>query len=384
MVRTSILTSALSLAFLVMPQALLAGSPWDAPVEEAAQSLTADTVFRGQSPVTLGQPQPITSYYQDPTFAQPGAIPGGYVDPYYGGGGYMGTTDPWLGGGGGYVDPYANSYGYGIGAGLNGAQPYKFGWTERFDAAWFSSESASAGGTFQLTEFNYDKEYVTPFGGWIATINPQYNLRLFEGPGVVAPPPDIPGSAHRFGLGMKLATQSVNGWTFEGGFNPAIATDFSGGLSRDSWQFDGHLVGYWQASRQWMWALGATYWDRVDGIVLPYAGAVWTPNDYLEVRAIFPKPRISIFLGTPNAIATWAYLQGEYHVESYQIGVLNSANQKVQFEDWRVSAGFYGEAGWYTGFAEVGWVFDRKVKYSGASPGFTINDGLFVRTGLRF
>jgi len=394
--------------------------------DAADASLTAQSVFRGQSPVEIGSgiipadpyatspnyssTQPHTTFYQDPTYGTPGGTidpyfngqPNPYGDPYanpYGGG--M-TTDPFLGGPGSYVPNQGNPYttpsggifgkgpAAGYGAGLNGPRPYEYRWVERFDAAWFSDANTSTGGDFGVTEINYDKERAFQWGnGFIFSLNPQYNLRLWEGPkypagGFPVGGSDLPGATHRFGLGMKLATQNIQGWTFELGFNPSIGTDFNSSLSRDAWMLDGHVVGYWQYSACVMFALGAAYWDRVDDIILPYAGVVWTPNDYLEIRAVFPKPRISMFMGTPGGIATWAYLQAEYHVEAYQIEARGFGSTQMQMEDWRLSLGLYGETGAFTTFGEVGYVFSRDVKYSGAVAPFAIDDGLFLRTGFRF
>ncbi|MFT3772271.1 MAG: hypothetical protein QM820_43275 [Minicystis sp.] len=102
----------------------------------------------------------------------------------------------------------------------------------------------------------------------------------------------------------------------------------------------------------------------MDDIVLPYAGVVYTPNDLWEFRLLFPKPRISYFLGTPNGVATWVYVQAEYHVEAYQVDTYPGRGQdRVQIADWRVVGGMRFEAGWLTTFVEAGYVFDRKVEF---------------------
>jgi hypothetical protein len=134
-----------------------------------------------------------------------------------------------------------------------------------------------------------------------------------------------------------------------------------------------------------MVALGALYWDRVDDIVLPYAGIVWTPSDYLEFRLLFPKPRVSLFLGAPSGVATWAYVSGEYHVESYEIELSPPGSRdQVQFEDWRVLGGLRFESGWLTSFIEAGWVFDRDVEFRSQGTDFDIDTGFIGRVGFRY
>lgn len=408
------------------------------------QALTSGDsgVIRGQSPAftgpVLGTPQPVTTYYQTPTYA-PGGTPY-YSDPTFGGttpgmGVAPYTSDPWLNGG---VAPYNASpspYGvspYGLGGnpggaggysfGLNGPQPYRFGWTDRHDIAFIhdAGTNLGLGGDFGVDEFNFEKELTLPMTyNWVFSIAPQYNLRLYDGPfarrvalgdpfpapgGTLPAASELPGNVHRLGLGLKLQTPTIGGiWTLEGGFNPALATDFGSSLDSDAVLYDGHLVLFGRLTPQFMVAVGAAYWDRVDDIVIPYAGVVWTPSDYLEFRLLFPKPRISLFLGAPFGLPTWAYVQGEYHVEAYQVGINGPwaidtsmgglvtpgefravGSTRVQLEDWRVVGGLYTEGPFWTAFIEAGVVLDRTVSYSGPVTGFDVNDAFIFRMGVRY
>jgi hypothetical protein len=256
-------------------------------------------------------------------------------------------------------------------------------------------------------------------GNWIFSASPQYNLRVFDGPyspriavgdafpavgGTLPAAGELPGDAHRFGLGLKLATPNVSGWQFEVGFNPSLTTDFETGIDGDSWLFDAHAVAFWRWSPTWMWAGGVAYWDRVDSMLVPIVGAVWTPNDYLEVRLLFPKPRVSLFLGTPMGTPTWLYVQGEYHVEAYHTdingasasdtvvanGVVDAGElrtvggSRVQLSDWRVVGGLYQEGPWLSRFIEAGVVLDREVEYDGRVRGFEADSAFILRAGVKY
>ena len=48
-------------------------------------------------------------------------------------------------------------------------------------------------------------------------------------------------------------------------------------------------VAFYRTSPQWTWVGGVVYWDRVNDRVLPYAGAIWIPNDHTELRLLFPE-----------------------------------------------------------------------------------------------
>jgi hypothetical protein len=135
-----------------------------------------------------------------------------------------------------------------------------------------------------------------------------------------------------------------------------------------------------------MFALGTAYWHRVDDIIIPYAGIVWTPNDYWEFRLLFPKSRISYFLGNWWGGSAWVYGGVEYNVEAYQINmhVPTNLDEKIQISDYRAVFGLRSEGGGVTGFVEGGWVFARQVDFAHGTPDFNINTGFIARLGLRF
>ena len=358
-----------------------------------------DIVYRGQNPMVSGQvaasapltvppPQGSTTYYP-PTYTDPnGAVVGGgtvvqpFGDPNYPS---AITQDPWLGGAVQPAAPMAPTYGYGV----FGPQPTRVGWETRIDVGWIPKASTSSPeiGDMEVLEVDLEAEYSNPtLAGWVFSTTPQFNYRSIQGP-QGDPTRDLPGSLYRFGLDLALQTTSPHGCTFEFGFTPGIATDFAHSIGSDAIQLDGRAVAYWRTSQQWMWVLGATYWDRVDDIVLPYAGGVWTPNDRWEFRLIFPKPRISLFLGTPNGVPTWMYAEAEYNVESYEIGIdpmLGDDTTKVQFNDIRVVGGFRWEAGWITTFIEGGYVFERQVDYAAPGAAFDVDDQFIGRIGFRY
>lgn len=364
--------------------------------EEAFADRDQPLVVRAQSPTLpgpiLGPIQEDNTSFYPPTYADPNAVyatPGSnpFLQPSQGMPAPIGA-DPFLGGGMPYAAPaqgapYGN-YTYGI----NGPQPYRYGWTARYDFTYMPSTSTTSPDVGKLGIFGFDleKEYVAPLpSSWVFSIAPQYNMRLFDGPRGTPGAAHLPGDVHRFGLGLKLATPDYNGTSFEVGFNPAAATDFEEGADRDTFQFDGHAVMFWRMNPQFMLALGAAYWDRVDDIILPYAGFVYTPSDYLEFRLLFPKPRVSLFLGAPNGVATWLYVSGEYHVESYQISLdPPGTRDQVQFKDWRVLGGARFETGWLTSFIEAGWVFGREVEFARNGTDFDIDTGFITRAGFRY
>ncbi len=336
------------------------------PAVFRAENQAEQAVIRGQTPQT----------FETPPITPPTAPANDGTMPYFGGTG----RDPFL-----YGDPVlGNPDGSAVLSGINGPQPYRMGFTPRMDYTYLApAGSQSPGhGRFSSNEFNAELAYTQTVGpGWVFTNTPQLGARLWDGPGT----PTLPGSVYRLGWDFTLATPIVGLWSMQLDFNPSINSDFQSGLGRQALNLDGNAMLFYRASPQWMVVLGAGYWDRVDKIILPYAGVVWNPNDQWELRLLFPKSRVSYFVGNFNNAAHWLYATGEYHVESYQIdqpGV--SAHQQVQFQDWRLALGLRSDHSMYDKFIEVGYVFGRNVEFLRTTPSFNFNDTLMLRAGVKF
>jgi hypothetical protein len=343
---------------------------------------TQNTYFSAQSyfdaPVIA---QSAGTYDDDPLRASPGGqtFAPGPASPY--------SYDPSLGA------PPGGDFGYlldpGLSFGAVGPQPYRFGWTSRYDIGYLPNEGVHGGGAsgeFGVMEVNAAMRYTTgwPAGlpNWIFSWTPEFNYRSWSGP----TNPPLPPNVYRFASDFELATPGNNPVSMQLGFTPAFVSDFIASPSSDAFNYDVRGVVFLRTSPQLMVALGAAYWHRVDDIVIPYAGVVWTPDEYWEFRLMFPKTRISYFLGNWWGGSAWAYAAVEYNVEAYQINMHVPANidEKIQIRDYRAVVGLRSEGGGVTGFVEAGWVFARAAEFLHGTPGFDINTGFIGRLGLRF
>ena len=360
---------------------LFVGAVLAADAEPLTQStyFTAETLFVADSlfDPPLRAQSPGGSYDEDPlanvpqTFAPEGSAP--LYDPFLG-------QPP--GPGGGMLDP-------GLSFGAVGPQPYRFGWSSRYDIGFLPDEpvhGSGASGSFGIFEFNSAWRYTT---GWpsglpnlIFSWTPEFNYRSWSGPTT----PALPENVFRFASDFELATPGNNPLSMQLGFTPAFVSDLVASPNSDAFNWDGRGVVFLRTSPQLMFALGAAYLKRVDDIVIPYAGVVWTPNDAWELRLLFPKSRISYFLGNALGTAAWAYFGVEYNIEAYQINLVgpDGHDEKIQYRDYRATFGLRGEACGVTGFVEVGWVFAREAEFLHGTPDFDIDTGFIGRLGLRF
>jgi hypothetical protein len=353
-------TEALPVPRLSIPEALRVGQS----IRRGGQP--SEPIIRGQSPLTFETP--------------PIMAPSDGVTPPFNG---NGVTDPFLYG----PDPVLGNPGGTVLSGINGPQPYRLGHTPRFDYTYLAEVGTKNPdvGDFQSQNLDFELAHTMPVGpGWAFTSTPQVGVRLWEGPTGV----DLPGAVFRLGWDLTLATPLSGPWSMQLDFNPSINSDFEESLGSEAWNFDANAMLFYRSSPQWMWVLGAGYWDRVDNILIPYAGVVWNPNDLWEFRLLFPKARASYFLGNYGTGAHWIYATGEYHVESYQIEAPGlGARQQVQLADWRIGLGLRSDHGWYDKSVEVGYVFGRDVEFlhsNAAYQNFEIKDTFMVRCLLRF
>ena len=346
-------------------------------------SLTQDTYFSAESvfdSTARAQSADQSAYDED------ASLTGAPAQSYAPGGGAAYPYDSTMGQPAGGLGPVPVP---GLAFGAVGPQPYRFGWTSRFDVGYLSDESVHGGaasGKFGVMEANAAWRYTTgsPAGmsNLIFSWTPEVNYRSWSGPSN----PGLPANAYRFASDFELATPGNNPISLQLGFTPAFVTDFSANPTSDAVNYDARGVLFLRTSPEFMFALGAAYWKRVDDIIIPYAGVVWTPNDYWELRLMFPKSRISYFLGNWWGASTWAYGGVEYNVEAYQINLQSPGGpeEKIQIRDYRALFGLRAEGGGVTAFVEAGWVFARDVSFLHGTPGFDIDSGFIGRVGLRF
>ncbi|MDX1970496.1 MAG: hypothetical protein SFV23_25225 [Planctomycetaceae bacterium] len=347
--------------------------------------------IRGQSPDPVYDPFAGTG----PVLEAP--VPAGAYDPYSAFG-VPPAQDPFMYGG----DPALSlpgAVGPGtIYTGVVGPQPYRFGYIPKMEMGYIpQAESEDAfQSDVEMFEFDSELRHNAPFApGWIFSTAAQFDYRAWNFGG--NPFGNLFGAQafgnngrvnlFRFGLDMELIKVKSNGWTFDFDFNPSINTDTEDTLTSDAWNFDTRIAATYQIDQVWTLVLGVQYWDRVDDIVIPHAGVVITPSDIWELRLLFPKARISRFVGHFWGGHHWLYVSSEYNVEAYQFDTKSDffgRRNRVQYEDWRLALGLRSDHVDFEKFLEVAWVLDRNFEFEKDFPKVDVGDQVLVRGGIRF
>lgn len=343
-----------------------------------------EAAVRGQSP-----------YYDEPATAEPTytAPPSGspilspFSPPSL-------PQDPFLAPGTATAAPWTPSaqlpFGTGYVYGPSTPHPYRLGWMPFFDLGYVSQEGTNppSRGEFEILEAGTAFQYTAPVAGdWLFLTGPEFAYRSWEGPQFIGLPAlGLPSSVYHIGWNFALATANPNrDINYYFSFNPSVNSDFQQDLSSDAYNWDGVGIVYWRVLSDVQLALGAGYWDRVRDRIIPYAGVIWTPNPAWEFRLMFPRSRISYSLGKIGEGVHWLYLNGEYHVEAYEVMMQPAGfREKIELQDWRVTLGVESAHPSFTKFLEAGFIFGRHARFNNAVPDFNLGNGFIARAGIRF
>ncbi len=386
-------------AHLLCLLALVSADPEPAgPIHVSAPSPVFAAAMRGQSPSPAGIPYEVASSeafstsfasasapLAPPTYSEPVQVAQvlGTPQPYSEGdpfaappvGGYQSlTTTPNTF----YSLPYSDGY-----FGTNGPEPLRYGWSSKYDVGYLPDASAKGvPGDFNV--FEYDMQLRRTWSWpWDSAFSwsPEFNYRNWGGPAGLPLAP----RAYRLASDLQLATSVSGPYSIELGFTPQVASDFETSTTSNAWMFDGRGALFIRMGPQWTWALGVQYWDRVDDLIVPYAGFVWRPDDRWEFTMVWPRPRVDYFLGHTWFGPTWFYARGEYHVEAYEVSLQGTGLQdRMQIEDFRILMGFRNFGCCASGFIEAGWVFNREFSFQSVSPDIDLDSGFIARMGVRF
>lgn len=355
-------------------------------------------LIRGQSPIVhstspwgsapLGQASPwaapvsVPRMAQQDYYADPFLDPDG-VAPYAAPPGAVPNSGPYG------TPPVYNRFGGPVGiSGINGPQPYRYGWKPRFDFGYMPDEGVSRGtGEFGIFEMDAEFRNTRPLAnGSVFSYAPQFGWRSWNSPTLVNGG-QLPNSVFRLGSDYEWSTSAAGPWSFTLGFSPSLNTDFERSPTSDAFNFDARAMLFYRASPQWMYVLGIGYWDRVNDRILPYSGVVWTPTDRTEFRLMFPESRISHYIGNYFSDDKWIYASAGFHVEAYEVEIQRPGSEygeKIEISDWRAVIGLRSENDYLSTFIEGGIVFDRQVDFLRGTPGFDIDSGFILRGGFRF
>ena len=201
-----------------------------------------------------------------------------------------------------------------------------------------------------------------------------FDVRWWAGPegNAQTQVPNLPPRVYDFYYQAIWRQRWADGVTSEVCVRPGLYTDFRT-TPVDAFRVPGHAAGVFRLDPSLYLVAGVQHLQRVQVKVLPVAGVLWEPNDRLQCRLVFPEPKLSYRLGAGGDLliyargeyggGTWAYKNDEGHSDWVEYSDVRAA---VGFEWGRRAAARPPRFPDATAFVEVGYVFDRHLRFAGA------------------
>lgn len=222
-------------------------------------------------------------------------------------------------------------------------------------------------------------------------ILPSFSLHLWDGPqGAAGGNADLPSKAYSAFLDAGWQTDPMKIFGAELGLRVGVFTDFDT-MNSDSLRVQGRGLGIFRLSPTTTFKAGVMYLDRNDIKLLPAGGVLWQPNPSVRYDIFFPEPKLARYTTTIGVHDVWCYLGGDFGGGAWTIERAGGGSDSVDINDIRVLLGLeWGRsdlirAGKRTGFVEVGYVFNREVKYThNPADNFDPNDTVMIRLGIGY
>lgn len=247
------------------------------------------------------------------------------------------------------------------------------------------------GGDPDKVEIN-DTEVATSlsFPNWLGsrmplTISPGAVFHNWQGPDTFVTGDDLPATAYSAYLSFDHSTALNQQFGAEGNFTIGAYSSFDT-FTSDTLRFTGLGLIWIRLSPTVTLKLGAEYLDRLEIKLLPAGGIFWTPDPNTRLSLYFPRPKLSRRLPNLGNLEVWGYLSAEYGGGSWTVRRVANFSDQVDLNDYRIMTGleWIGVRGG-TGFAEVGFVFDRELMYRSSEPlDSALGDTLMFRGGFAF
>lgn len=261
--------------------------------------------------------------------------------------------------------------------------PYKKGFFQKLSLSGAFLGSGSED-NLNMTELESFAMFGLPFPitEWPLVLSPGYNMHLLSRPSGGT---DLPPRLNDAYLDIMWLPTFVHRYTTLLAVTPGYYSDYRIG-DADAFRITGKgLVIYDAVPEKWQLVGGVVYLGRDSLKILPVGGAIWTPNDWVKLELIFPKPKLAAMFNRGMGYEDWTYLMADYGGNTYSIRRANGDADKVTLQDFRIIGGIERRLDGGAGYRlEAGYIFGRRVDYLYYGGDFEPQDTFLVRAGITF
>jgi len=214
-------------------------------------------------------------------------------------------------------------------------------------------------------------------GVWVV---PRFGWTFASGPST----PAVQAQLYDLRLEMNVAQPINDVWTVHLQLAPAFVSDWNN-KSSDAFRLIGGGMLAAHVNAEWTVIGGALALSRFDLPVLPLGGVRWHPQEWLEIDALFPNPRLAWRYQSGTAASHWFYVGGQMGGNQWAIDHATSDHDKLGYRDYRVVIGY--ETRLRDGnrsLFEIGYVFDRRLHFQRTAGDQQPGETVILRWGGRF
>ena len=192
---------------------------------------------------------------------------------------------------------------------------------------------------------------------------------------------DMPPRLFDFSIGVQDRRLVQPNIGYDLVFRVGAFSDFEGS-AEDGVRYPSHAVTFFRFNPRMEMVLGVDVLDRDDISLLPVAGMIWRPADWLRLEAVFPRPRLAARIMDTTQ---WIFLGGELGGGTWAVERVGFVDDNATYRDLRLVLGWetVGEESLNSSF-EIGYVFDRELSYRSSMGDYEPPDGFMLRMTARY
>ncbi len=238
-----------------------------------------------------------------------------------------------------------------------------------------------SGNNGRFGEFSFEGVGAYPFKTWEGlSFTSGGGYHFLNGP----TQSDMPPRLFEFNWGLHYFGETSDGVWLDMGFSVGIYTDFEDSV-REGWRFPTHAVFSWESAPGIQPVLGLRFFDRDNLGLLPVAGVILQPEDGLRFELIFPEPKVAFRVSESTKNEHWLSLSGrigggEWAIEREPSGLADVVN----YNDYQLVFGLESiNEKFEINALEIGYSFNRELKYRSGAGSFDPAETIFVRLVTR-
>lgn len=117
----------------------------------------------------------------------------------------------------------------------------------------------------------------------------------------------------------------------------------------------------------------------------PVGGVIWQPDNHLQFEILFPEFKLAGFVKEVREGEIWSYIGGGFYGRTWRVQRSTGLEDDATYSNWRVYLGWEKRhVSGMTYFGEIGYVFDRRLRFKSDVGDFDADEVFFGRVGLTY